>query len=187
MKRLFDFSFALAALVLLAPILAGLALWLWRQFRRWPVFCQTRIGRGGIPFRIYKLRSLDPVTGKRLEGLRRLGLDELPQLLNILRGEMSIVGPRPLIPAETDPQDQRHLLRPGLTGWAQIHGRDLAPAARGRHDAEYRARASFAFDLGILLMTTPIVLGFKPGLPLPTKGLSVTRFAQTDHSVPSAN
>jgi lipopolysaccharide/colanic/teichoic acid biosynthesis glycosyltransferase len=127
------------------------------------LFRQTRIGHNQRRFRILKFRTL-PRKGphpRRATPLgawmRRTGLDELPQLLNVLVGSMSLVGPRPLVPSESAPYRHsaptRFLVRPGITGLAQIHGRHIAPRHRGRWDRAYVARQSFWLDLYILLRT----------------------------------
>lgn len=180
MKRAWDATVAFAALALLWPLLVVIALAV-----RWdsagPVFYrQERVGRGGRRFAILKFRSMvvhaDQIgpyhTARgdaritRVGGfLRKTSLDELPQLLNVLRGDMSLVGPRPDVPAQEilyAPADwaKRCSVRPGLTGWAQATLRSAAtPEERRRLDLEYVDRASLGFDLKILFLTVRQVLG----------------------------
>ena len=170
MKRAFDLLLVIAfspfALALVALVsLAALAL----QGR--PVmFVQERAGRGGRPFRMFKFRTMRPgdgPDGERLTGfgrfLRSTSLDELPELWNVLRGEMSLVGPRPLptryLPRYSAVQARRHEVLPGLTGWAQVNGRNsIGWEEKFRLDVEYVERRSFAFDVKILFMTVSQVL-----------------------------
>jgi len=181
-KRLFDLAVSIAALVLLAPLLAAVALAV-----RWglgsPVlFRQARPGLGGRPFTLLKFRTLREVRDERGEPLpeveratalgRRLraaSLDELPELLNVVRGEMSLVGPRPLLmkylALYTPEQARRHEVRPGITGWAQIHGRNRTTwEERFARDVWYVDHLSFGLDLGILLRTAAALLRSDGGL-----------------------
>jgi len=139
-------------------------------------FHQERSGKDGVPFRVHKLRTMRNGTEQRsgnyptedmvtLVGsfLRRSSLDELPQLFNVLRGEMSFVGPRPALPSQvaryTAQQRERLLVRPGVTGLAQIKYRNAAPwSVRIESDREYVKNLSFLNDLRILVMTLPSVL-----------------------------
>lgn len=128
-------------------------------------FIQTRPGLNGHPFRLIKFRTMragkepDAVRITRLgRWLRATSLDELPELLNVLRGDMALVGPRPLLMAylcEYAPEEhRRHNVRPGITGWAQVHGRNrLTRQEKIRYDLEYVARRSTAFDFKILFLT----------------------------------
>ncbi len=175
-KRLFDVLISAVALVLFAPMLLLLAL-LVRVFLGSPVlFRQERSGRGRRPFTILKFRTMTnerDASGELLPDaqrltwfgcfLRRTSLDELPELLNVLKGEMSLVGPRPLLPRYdpyyTEVELSRFDVLPGITGWAQINGRnDLAWDDRLRCDAWYVASCSFALDLKILFATVFKVL-----------------------------
>ena len=173
-KRMADIAFSAILLLLLAfpMLLIGLAV---RISSRGPaVFRQIRVGRGGIPFVCFKFRTMyedaphDRPSGEMRDGryvtplgrfLRRTSLDELPQLYNVLRGEMSLVGPRPIIPCEHEIHELRRRcgvehLRPGMTGLAQIRGRDLLPnREKARLDYRYAKNASLAEDAGILLQT----------------------------------
>ena len=179
MKRVFDVVLSGFGLVLGAPIFALVAAVIWLEGRGPVFYSQTRVGQGGRPFTLYKFRTMvgdaevagstwatpnDPrVTGiGRL--LRRTRLDELPQLWNILRGDMSVVGPRPERPEFVGPlaalipfYDERHLVKPGLTGWAQInfpYGSTVADAKRKLQlDLYYVKHTSLELDLIILLRT----------------------------------
>ncbi|HYT87722.1 MAG TPA: sugar transferase [Gemmataceae bacterium] len=170
-KRLLDVLVSAMALVILAPVLLLLAV-LVRGFLGSPVlFRQTRSGRDRRPFTILKFRTMTnacDATGKLLPDterltrfgrfLRRTSLDELPELLNVLKGEMSLVGPRPLLPRYdayySEPEARRFDLLPGITGWAQINGRnDLAWDDRLACDVWYAESYSLLLDLKILFLT----------------------------------
>lgn len=152
-KRATDVAGAAAGLVLLAPVLAATALAVLCALGRPVLFRQARAGRGGTPFMVLKFRSMAPGPGQDAARLGRFGralrataLDELPQLLNILRGEMSLVGPRPL-PVDYTPlldarAARRLLVRPGLAGLAQAAGRNAVPWPRRLAlDARYAGAA----------------------------------------------
>lgn len=180
MKRVLDIGMSLVALAILWPLLALVALAV-RLTSPGPVFYrQERVGRGGRRFSILKFRSMvanadqiGPYHTARGDAritrvgafLRRTSLDEIPQLFNVLRGDMSVVGPRPDVPAQEPlyaPADwvKRNSVRPGLTGLAQATLRSAAtPEERRRMDLEYVDRASVFFDLKIILMTVRQVLG----------------------------
>lgn len=176
MKRLFDFVASLAAIIALSPVLAVVAVIVQRKLGRPVLFRQVRPGLHGQPFEMMKFRTmLDAVDGAgnplpddmRLTPfgrmLRSTSLDELPGLFNVLRGDMSLVGPRPLLvqylPLYSPEQARRHLVRPGLTGWAQINGRNsLAWSAKFALDTWYVDHRSFALDLRILWRTVRKVL-----------------------------
>jgi sugar transferase EpsL len=171
LKRIFDFAAALALLLLLSPAIAATAaLIAWRMGT--PVlFRQLRPGRHGRPFVLLKFRTmLDAVDadgqplpdGARLTPLgrflRRASLDELPQLINVIRGDMSLVGPRPLLmeylPLYTPEQARRHEVRPGITGWAQVNGRNaITWEEKFALDVWYVDHGSLLLDLKILWMT----------------------------------
>jgi lipopolysaccharide/colanic/teichoic acid biosynthesis glycosyltransferase len=177
-KRALDVAVALPALVLLSPLFLLCALAV-KLDSPGPVFyAQERIGRGKRPFRLLKFRSMvvgaeSMGAGVRVEArdarvtrvgrvLRRLSLDELPQLLNILSGDMSLVGPRPTLRYQvelyTAREARRLLVPPGVTGWAQVHGRNTIDwAERIRYDLQYVDRVSLGMDLGILVRTLPLV------------------------------
>ena len=179
-KHATDRVLALLALVLLAPVFAAIALWIVLDSGRPVILRQRRAGKDGRPFRMLKFRTMVPdavEVGRRLgladpyglvpddpritrsgRFLRRTSLDELPQLVNVLRGEMSLVGPRPDLVeqvANYAEADRRRLaMRPGITGWSQIQGRDEIPwPERFRHDAWYVENWSLRLDAKILLRT----------------------------------
>lgn len=171
-KRLFDIAGSLILFVMLWPLLIGLALWVKASGPGTAIFRQERTGWDEKPFILYKFRTLDADGRPRGPGaafLRRSGLDELPQLLNVLRGDMALVGPRPHetdmvvagVPyAELAPLYRlRHAMRPGITGWAQAHGLrgplTDAETARARiaHDLAYVENFSLWLDLKILWRT----------------------------------
>ena len=170
-KRLFDLTFALIALVILSPIILVTAI-LVRIFIGTPIlFKQQRPGYKGHPFFIYKFRSMTTrfahdgsllPDAERLTHfgrlLRSLSLDELPELFNIVRGEMSFVGPRPLLmeylPLYSPKQARRHDVVPGLTGWAQVNGRNAVDwPTRFNMDVWYVDNWSFWLDLRIIFLT----------------------------------
>jgi lipopolysaccharide/colanic/teichoic acid biosynthesis glycosyltransferase len=187
LKRCFDIIVAGIALVLLAPLLLLIGCVIYLTMGGPVIFCQMRIGRNGRPFKMYKFRSMipdrrresAPFTGQdrrqrhkspadprvtrfgRL--LRKSSIDELPQLFNILRGDMSFIGPRPELPEIVHRyaswQHRRHLIRPGLTGWWQVQGRsDLPMHEHTDLDIYYVANLSFWIDVRILIRTVRIVL-----------------------------
>lgn len=171
MKRTFDFIVALFGVAVLSPVMLVIAVLL-RTFVGSPVlFRQQRPGFCGVPFRLVKFRTMRDLVdahGQPLsdaERLTRLGrllrttsLDELPELWNVLRGEMSLVGPRPLLmeylPLYTPQQARRHEVRPGITGWGQISGRNaIGWDDKFALDVWYVDHHSFLLDLRILAMT----------------------------------
>jgi len=177
-KRLLDLAVALPLVVLTAPLLLlGAALAARQNGGTW-LFRQVRPGLGGQLFTLYKLQTMtsarDPDTGALLPDAQRLpplghwlratSLDELPQLWNIVRGEMSLVGPRPLLPQYlplySPRQARRHLVRPGLTGWAQVNGRNaISWDEKFGYDEWYVDHESLGLDLRILGRTLGRVLG----------------------------
>ncbi len=180
LKRACDLVLALLALVVLILPMAAIALAVRATSRGPALYWSERVGRGNRLFRMPKFRTMridTPVVATHLLGdparhltpigsfLRKTSLDELPQLWCILKGEMSIVGPRPALFNQDDLIAARtarnvHLLTPGLTGWAQVNGRDeLAIPDKVALDAEYLRRQSFLFDLRILAMTAIKVVG----------------------------
>lgn len=176
MKRLLDITVAMLALVLLSPILAGLVVAVVLTLGRPVLFAQIRPGRHGVPFTMYKFRTMldaRDAEGNLLEDAQRLtrfgrflratSLDELPELWNVLVGDMSLVGPRPLLmeylPLYSAEQRRRHEVRPGITGWAQVNGRNaLDWEARFRLDVWYVDHRSIRLDLKILFLTVRKVL-----------------------------
>jgi lipopolysaccharide/colanic/teichoic acid biosynthesis glycosyltransferase len=181
-KRVLDLALAVPAAVVLAPLLGALAAAVKLESRGPVFFRQERVGRDGRPFQILKLRSLASEPPKQASEyllaagdaritrvgafLRRWSLDELPQLWNIIRGDMSVVGPRPTLAYQvqqySDFQRRRLEVAPGITGWAQIHGRNqLSWPERIELDVWYVDHRSLSLDLRILLRTLPTLL--RPG------------------------
>ena len=179
-KRAADVVWAAELLALLLPLLLLVAVAVRVTSRGEVVFRQERIGKNGRPFVIYKFRTMSAAAERSQLGtyvhrddpritplgriLRRTSLDELPQLLNVLRGDMSIVGPRPDLPHHverySDVQRRRLEVRPGITGLAQVSGRnDLSWEERIKLDVEYIERWSLLLDLAILAKTAGVVLG----------------------------
>jgi lipopolysaccharide/colanic/teichoic acid biosynthesis glycosyltransferase len=177
-RRLFDLVVAGAALALASPFLLAAIVAIRLESRGSAFYRQRRVGRDGEPFDIFKLRTM--VTGAEHVGaglavsegdtritrigrlLRRSSLDELPNLLNVLRGEMSIVGPRPTVPVQVDRYTQRQRgrlsVKPGITGWAQVHGRTKLPwDERIELDLWYIEHRSWRLDLEILRRTLAMV------------------------------
>jgi lipopolysaccharide/colanic/teichoic acid biosynthesis glycosyltransferase len=179
MPRIFDTAIAATGLALLSPVLLAAAIWIKLGSRGPVLYRQRRVGRDGREFEMLKLRTMvegsDPVgVGKIVyrddprvtaagRFLRRTSLDELPNLVNVLRGEMAIVGPRPTIPAQVDDytphQKRRHEVLPGITGWAQVQGRAGIPwEDRIELDVWYVDHRSAALDARILARTVWLVL-----------------------------
>lgn len=174
-KRLLDFLLALTALLVLSPLLLLLTVAGAVAMRGNPFFAQPRPGRGERIFRLIKFRTMSDrrdasgallPDGERLNGygrfLRKTSLDELPELFNILVGQMALVGPRPLLtaylPLYSEEQNHRHDVRPGLTGYAQVHGRNAVPwEERFRMDVWYTQNITFRLDCRILLDTVRVV------------------------------
>ena len=173
MKRLFDILLALSLSLALLPVIAAVAVAVRLTSRGPALYWSDRIGKDGRRFRMAKFRSMrtdTPIVATHLlEGrqwltpiggvLRSSSLDELPQLWNILRGDMSFVGPRPALFNQDDLMELRRIhhvdrVRPGLTGWAQVNGRDdLTIPAKVALEAEYLEKSSFLFDMRIVAMT----------------------------------
>jgi sugar transferase EpsL len=167
-KRAIDVTLAVLAIVLLAPVMLLVAAIVWLSLGRPILFTQARIGLRARTFTLLKFRSMSTATssggallpdGERVTPvgsvLRQFSLDELPQLLNVLRGDMSLVGPRPLLPKYlpryTPEQARRHDVKPGITGLAQVSGRNLLSwEERFDLDVRYVREASFALDVRIL-------------------------------------
>ncbi len=170
-KRILDIFLSLIVLILASPLMLILALLIWAFLGRPIIFSQERPGFKRKIFTLYKFRTMAEVrdaSGKLLPDTMRLttlgrflrssSLDELHELINILRGEMSWVGPRPLLveylPRYTDEQDRRHDVMPGLTGWAQVNGRNaLTWEEKFMYDVWYVDNWSFGLDLKILWLT----------------------------------
>jgi lipopolysaccharide/colanic/teichoic acid biosynthesis glycosyltransferase len=179
MKRAVDLAIALPASILTAPVIALFALVIRLESAGHPIYTQARAGRNGQRFQIFKLRTM--VRGAEFTGaglaiqegddritrmgqfLRRYSLDELPNLWNVVRGEMSIVGPRPTLPVQvaqyTERQRGRLTVKPGLTGWAQINGRASLPwTERIELDIWYVEHRSVGLDLRIVARTVGMVM-----------------------------
>jgi sugar transferase EpsL len=175
-KRLFDLLLAIPGVLVLSPLLAGLAILIRLRLGQPVLFLQTRPGYRGQPFTLYKYRTMTDARDKdgrllgdaeRLTGLgrflRSFSLDDLPNAINVLRGEMSVVGPRPLLMEYLDrytaEQARRHDVLPGITGWAQVNGRnDLSWEDKFRLDVWYVDHWSLGLDIRILLLTAWRVL-----------------------------
>ncbi len=186
MRRLFDLTGAAALTALLSPILAGLALAIRLTMGSPVLFRQQRPGYKGEPFEVVKFRTMkDAVDAEgnqlpdeeRLTGvgvfMRRLSLDELPQLWNILRGDMSFIGPRPLLMEflkwYSPEQMRRHDVKPGVTGWAQVQGRhDIPFSKRLALDVWYVDNRSLRVDLKIVGLTVLKVLSMRGAQPAQT-------------------
>jgi lipopolysaccharide/colanic/teichoic acid biosynthesis glycosyltransferase len=194
-KRGLDLVLGLAILIAILPVLAALAIAIRVETGAPVLFRCQRLGRGGRPFTMYKFRTMSLGSNRALETLRsrnvaqgmvkiaddprvtplgrilrRFSLDELPQLWNVVRGEMSLVGPRPHELGEISLEDQVHLerlrMRPGLTGLWQIRARtNPSLAVRVRYDLEYIARWSLLTDFAIALKTIPVLLQGRGGAP----------------------
>lgn len=171
MKRAVDVLFSLLALLLLAPVMILVACLVALKLGRPVLFVQQRPGFDAAPFYMYKFRSMKDAVDPRGNPLpdserltrfgsllRRTSLDELPGFINILKGDMSLVGPRPLLmeylPLYSDEQKRRHNVRPGITGWAQVNGRNaISWQQKFEFDVWYVDNASFWLDLKIILLT----------------------------------
>ena len=170
MKRFIDTLVVILFAPLWLPLLAVAALGVRIAMGRPVLFRQERIGRGDKPFTIFKLRTMRIGEGSDAERLtpfgrflRKTSLDELPQFFNVLRGEMSLVGPRPLpsayLPLYSAEQRRRHEVRPGITGWAQVNGRNaITWKHRFELDVWYVDHRSLWLDLRIVLMTIAAVV-----------------------------
>lgn len=171
MKRIFDLVFSLFVLVLATPII-GLVAFLVRIKLGYPIiFKQQRPGLHGNPIYVYKFRTMINARDYEVQllpdslrltpfgkFLRKYSLDEFPQLLNVVKGDISLVGPRPLLmeylPLYSEEQAKRHLVRPGITGWAQINGRNaITWEEKFKLDVWYVENRSFLLDMKILFLT----------------------------------
>ena len=180
-KRFIDVIIAAAGIIILSPLFLFLALLIYFSDFKNPFFFQPRPGLNGKCFTIIKFRTMNnrcddnhnllpdsqrlTVSGKFL---RRNSLDELPQLWNVLAGEMSLIGPRPLLmeylPLYTKRQSKRHIAKPGITGWAQVNGRDnISWEEKFDCDLWYVDHLSFQTDLTILILTARTLFPTKPG------------------------
>lgn len=179
-KRIIDFILSLIAIIILSPVFLVLAIWI-KMDSPGPVFFkQKRIGKDRSFFQIYKFRTMrsdtpkdmpthllnDPASFITKSGsfLRKTSLDELPQLINILKGEMAVIGPRPALWNQDDLADERDKygandVLPGLSGWAQINGRDELPIPiKARLDGDYVQKMSFLFDVKCIIGTVLSVI-----------------------------
>ena len=177
LKRTLDFCLTLLALIILSPILLLIALWLHFANKGAGVFfTQERPGKGGKIFKVIKFKTMTDerdADGNLLPDEQRLtkvgrfvrstSIDELPQLINVLKGDMALIGPRPLLvqylPLYNKEQARRHEVRPGITGWAQCHGRNaISWSKKFELDVWYVDHCSFLLDLKIILLTIKKVL-----------------------------
>ena len=170
-KRFFDFFSSLLGLLLLSPLLLIVTISLYFANDGKPFFFQKRPGKNGVMFKIIKFKTMNDkkdASGNLLSDAERLtkigalvrktSLDEIPQLINVLKGEMSLIGPRPLLPEYlnlyNDFQRRRNEVRPGISGWAQVNGRNtISWEQKFDYDVWYVDHQSFLLDLKILLMT----------------------------------
>lgn len=170
-KPFFDILASVFLIIISAPIVLFTSIALWLQLKEYPIFVQKRPGLNGKIFSIYKLKtmkSLLDLNGSllpdhlRLTSLgkmvRKLSIDELPQLINILKGEMSFIGPRPLLPEYLElynkKQIERHSVKPGITGWAQVNGRNtISWTEKFKLDVWYANHLSLSLDLKIIYLT----------------------------------
>jgi lipopolysaccharide/colanic/teichoic acid biosynthesis glycosyltransferase len=178
-KRLIDVIAASAGLLLSLPVMVIVVLLMFATGHRRIFFTQPRVGRNDRVFTLFKLRSMTDARdaqgnllpdADRLTGfgqfIRRSSLDELPQLINVLKGDMSLIGPRPLLvsylPLYSAEQRKRHLVRPGITGWAQVNGRNaISWTKKFELDVYYVTHQSFALDATIFIKTIKNTLGAK--------------------------
>lgn len=177
LKRVFDFCITSLAIVILSPLLVVIALWLhFANKSAGAFFIQERPGKGGKLFKVIKFKTMTDerdANGNLLPDEQRLtkvgrfvrstSLDELPQLINVLKGDMALIGPRPLLPQYlslySKEQARRHEVRPGITGWAQCHGRNaISWSKKFELDVWYVDHCSFLLDLKIILLTIKKVL-----------------------------
>lgn len=198
MKRSFDLITSLALIVVLLPLLVLLSIAVLCLLGRPVLFVQERPGRGGVIFRMHKFRSMsdarddsgsllpdDLRLGRFGSFLRKTSLDELPELFDVLRGRMSLVGPRPLLPEYLDlynaDQARRHDVRPGITGWAQVKGRNaLSWPEKFEYDLWYVDNRTFLLDLKIMYLTGLQVL--KISETSQSGSVTMTRFTGNDQS-----
>lgn len=176
MKRMFDLSASTLLLIIFFPVILACGLLIKMKLGSPILFKQERPGLNGKPFYLYKFRSMTEERNDkghllpdhiRLTSfgkfLRRYSLDELPQLINVIKGDLSLVGPRPLLmeylPLYTSEQAKRHIVRPGITGWAQVNGRNaLSWEEKFEHDVWYVNNRNLLLDLKILILTIKKVI-----------------------------
>ena len=170
-KRVFDFLAALLGLVLLSPVFFIVTIGLYFANHGKPFFFQSRPGKNGVIFKIIKFKTMNDkkdVAGKLLSDgerltkigsiVRKTSLDEIPQLINVIKGDMSLIGPRPLLPQYlhlyNEFQNRRHEVKPGITGWAQVNGRNaISWDTKFELDVWYVEHLSFLVDIKILFLT----------------------------------
>ncbi len=170
-KRLFDFTAAVIGLFILSPILLIVVVLLYFANNGKPFFTQLRPGKNGVIFKIVKFKTMNDkkdVSGNLLPDtvrltsigrfVRKTSLDEIPQLINVIKGDMSLIGPRPLLPSYLDYytpfQNRRHEVKPGITGWAQVNGRNtISWNQKFEYDVWYVDHLSFLLDIKILIKT----------------------------------
>lgn len=179
-KRIFDVFFGVLLLICLSPLMLVLAIWIKLDSKGPVLFKQERVGRNGKRFTIYKFRSMSDDAPHQIatsefdtalsyitrsgQLMRKTSLDELPQLVNVVKGEMSFIGPRPLIPKEEKVLRLRHAngaesLAPGITGLAQVRGRDeVTDTQKANYDGEYAGNVTLRGDFSILVETVLAVL-----------------------------
>jgi lipopolysaccharide/colanic/teichoic acid biosynthesis glycosyltransferase len=178
-KRVFDFLAALIGLIIISPLFILLIIILFISNKGKPFYHQKRTGKHGKLFTIIKLKTMNDNVdseGELLPALERVtiagdicrkySLDEIPQLINILKGDMSLVGPRPLLPQYlqlyTKTQNRRHKVTPGISGWAQVNGRNtISWEKKFEYDVYYVEKQSFFLDLKIIFMTIDKVINRK--------------------------
>lgn len=179
-KRFFDFWIALIALICISPILLVVTIWLhFANKGAGAFFFQERPGKDGKIFKVIKFKSMTDekdADGNLLPDVQRLtkigrfvrstSIDELPQLINVLKGDMALIGPRPLLvnflKLYNETQARRHEVRPGISGWAQVHGRNLCTYSKKfEYDVWYVDHISFKVDVQILFLTIANVFGRK--------------------------
>lgn len=179
MKRIVDFLIGAFGLIILSPVFILISILIFFTDGSPVVFKQDRVGKNNKLFKIYKFRTMKNNTGDRATAdiknldeattrigriLRKTSLDELPQFVNLVNGTMSLVGPRPLIPAEKEIRDLRakynvYSVLPGITGWAQVNGRDdISIEQKALLDKEYVEKQSILFDIKILIKTVKMVI-----------------------------
>lgn len=175
-KRVFDILISLLVITVFSPLLLVIAILVWMKLGSLVLFRQTRPGLKGQPFTIYKFRTMNDARdeqGNLLPDTERLipfgkffrstSLDELPEFINVFKGEMSIVGPRPLLmrylPRYSSEQARRHDVKPGITGWAQVNGRNaISWSERFALDVWYVDNLSFGLDLKTIFLTLEAVI-----------------------------
>jgi lipopolysaccharide/colanic/teichoic acid biosynthesis glycosyltransferase len=179
LRRLFDIAVSATVLLLTSPIVLGALIAIRLESKGHPIYRQRRVGKDGAPFDVLKLRTM--VSGAERMGaglavddgdsritnvgafLRRTSIDELPNLVNVLKGEMSVIGPRPTVPIQveqyTDRQRGRLALKPGITGWAQVNGRASLPwSERIELDLWYAEHRTLRLDIKILWLTARMLV-----------------------------